>query len=132
MKKSLSQQRREAILKELGIITEAEFAEWQKSGRYPTIARLRHSTPFVISPLLARDKRLSALAIRLYLILSDLAVHSTVREYAEDIARLLKCSTRHMGRMQKELDGTDWIDVKVVGFGFPNVVIVNEKSTSTP
>ncbi len=131
MKKLSNQKRRNAILKELGITTEAELAEWQR-GRYPTIARLSHPTPFSVSPLLARDKRLKPLAVRYYLILADIAVHSSVREYAEDIAGLLKCSVRHLSRMQKELKDAGWIDVKQIGFGFPNVIIVHEKPTSTP
>lgn len=132
MEKSLSQQRREVYLKALGIATEGEFMEWRRSGRCPVIVRLSYSAPLVISPLLARDMRLPHLAVRLHLVLADLAVNLSVREYEEDIARLLECSVRHLQRMQAKLKVTGWIDVKRIGFGFPNVIFLNEKPNSTP
>ena len=133
MEKSSSQHRREVYLKALGLVSEQEFAEWRRTGRYPVIVKLGYPSPLVISPALARDARLSHLAVRLYLLLADLAINSSVQMYQDDIARLLNRSRATIRRVQnKELKATGWIDVRWIGFGFPNVIILNDKPRSLP
>jgi len=132
MEKSSSQHRREVYLKALGLISEQEFAEWRRTGRYPVIVKLGYPSPLVISPALARDTRLSHLAVRLYLLLADLAINSSVQMYQDDIARLLNRSRATVKRALTLLRKIGWIDRKWIGFGFPNVIILNEKSNSTP
>ena len=132
MEKSLSQHRREVYLKALGLASEQEFAEWKRTGRYPVIVKLGYPSPLVISPDLAKDGRIHPLAVQMYLLLADLAVNSSVQMCQDDIARLLNCSVRHMKRMQAELKAVGWIDVQRIGFGFPNVIILNEKPHSLP
>ena len=133
MEKSSSQKRREAYLKALGVATEKDFLEWRRTGRYPVMVKLGYPLPLVISPDLAKDTRISALAVRLYLLWADLAVNSSVQMYQDEIAGLLNRSTATIRRVQnKELKATGWIDVQWIGFGFPNVIILNDKPHSLP
>ncbi len=132
MEKSLSQQRREVYLKALGIATEGEFMEWRRSGRCPIIVRLGYPAPIIIPPALVEDTRVSDFAFRLYAQLGKMAVNSSIQMYQDEVARLLNRSRATVKRALSLLRNTGWIDVKRIGFGFPNVIILNEKPNSTP
>ena len=121
-----------AVFRELGIATEEEFMEWRRSGRCPVIVRLGYPAPIIIPPALVEDTRVSDFAFRLYAQLGKMAVNSSIQMYQDDIARLLNRSRATVKRALTILRNTGWIDRKWIGFGFPNVIILNEKPNSTP
>ena len=132
MEKSLSQQRREVYLKALGIATEEEFMEWRRSGRCPVIVRLGYPAPIIIPPALVEDMRVPDFAFRMFALLVKEATHSSVQMYQDDIARLLNRSRATVKRALTLLRKIGWIDRKWIGFGFPNVIILNNKPHSLP
>ena len=58
MEKLPSQKRREAYFKALGIVTEKDFAEWQRTGVCPVV--VIHSLPAQIPQSLLKEPKISS------------------------------------------------------------------------
>lgn len=132
MEKSPIPRKLRAVFRELGITTEGEFMEWRRSGRCPVIVRLGYPAPIIIPPALVEDMRVPDFAFRMFALLVKEATYSSVQMYQDDIARLLNRSRATVKRALTILRKIGWIDRKWIGFGFPNVIILNEKPNSLP
>lgn len=128
MNKPENQAKRKLYLKQLGV-TEAEYQTRRKASRifrnYPSFGQ--------VPKRLLWDPKRSAGAVRLYGIYhtksdeKNLLNSPKSEVYQDEIARAMNVSARTVRRCQDELRDAGWIDVRQLGFGFPNAIYLNDR-----
>ena len=125
MEKLPSQKRREAYFKALGIVTEKDFAEWQRTGVCPVV--VIHSLPAQIPQSLLKEPKISSTAKVLFGIYSIIGREGKLQTTQKDIALWLNRTERTVRDLNKELKAAGWIHLKKVGFGFPDIVYLHDR-----
>lgn len=116
--------KRQDIFKEMGFVTEDDLVRWRRNKRYPVL--VRHNLPAQIPAALMDNPNRKDKEVRLYGMLSRIGSEGQTQIYQEDIARRLGCCVRTLQRILVKLKASGWVSVRKIGFGFPDIIYLNQ------